>query len=139
MQHLNTLSQVVSAASSVMELARSSQTYSFFVGAAVTCYVHVAGGEVRIARHTLPQVEIAAQVQVPLGWRVAAEQDAAGVYFVALRRSLLSSVANASFLVTVPLDAHLVLKLENARLSLENVNGVLELSPQTANLSIVPK
>ena|SRR5215213_5126853 len=139
MQHLNTLSQLVSAASSVIELARSSQTYTFYVGAEVTCYVHVAGGEVRIARHNAPMVEIAAQVQVPLGWRVAAEQDAAGVYFVALRRALLGSVANASFLVTVPLEAHLVLKLEGARLALENVNGVLELSPQTANLSIVPK
>jgi hypothetical protein len=139
MQHLNTLSQLVSAASSVIELARSSQTYTFYVGTEVTCYVHVAGGEVRIARHNTPMVEIAAQVQVPLGWRVAAEQDAAGVYFVALRRALLGSVANASFLVTVPLEAHLVLKLEGARLALENVNGVLELSPQTANLSIVPK
>ena len=139
MQHLNTLSQIVSAASSVMELARSSQTYSFGVMSSVTCYVHVAGGEVRIARHTAPLVEIAAQLQAPFGWRIAAEQDAAGVYFVALRRALIGAMAGAVFTVTVPQDAHLVLKLEHARLSLENVDGVLELSPQTVNLSIVPK
>jgi hypothetical protein len=139
MQHLNTLSQLVSVASSVVEMARSSQNYSFAVGSATTCYVHVAGGEVRIARHALPTIEIASQVQAPFGWRIAAEQDAAGVYFVALRRAVLGAVADAHFLVTVPQDAHLVLKLERARLALENVDGLLELSPQTVNLSIVPK
>ncbi|MEP7294171.1 MAG: hypothetical protein ABI835_20455 [Chloroflexota bacterium] len=139
MQHLNTLSQLVNAASSVMELARSSQTYSFGVSSGATCYVHVSGGEVRVARHNTPLVEIVSQLQAPFGWRIAAQQDAAGVYFVALRRAIIGGMANATFLVTVPQDAHLVLKLEHARLSLENVDGVLELSPQTVNLSIVAK
>ena len=65
MQHLNTLSQIVDAASTVVELARSSQTYSFGVMVSTTCYVHVAGGEVRIARHTAPLVEIVSQLQAP--------------------------------------------------------------------------
>lgn len=139
MQHLNTLSQLVDAASTVMDLARSSQTYSFGVMGSTTCYVHVAGGEVRIARHVAPLVEIAAQLQAPFGWRIAAEQDTAGVYFVALRRAVIGAMSGAVFHITVPQDAHLVLKLEHARLSLENVDGLLELSPQTVNLSIVPK
>jgi hypothetical protein len=139
MQHLNTLSQLVSAASTVAELARSAQTYSFGVFGSMTCYVHVAGGEVRIARHALPVVEIASKVQAPWGWRIAAEQDAAGVYFVALRRPVIGVMAAAVFSVTVPTDAHLVLKLEHARLSLENVDGLLELSPNITNLSIVPR
>lgn len=139
MQHLNTLSQLVSAASTVAELAHSAQTYRFGVLTGHTCYVHVAGGEVKIARHELPLVEIASKVQAPWGWRVAAEQDEAGVYFVALRRPLIGTLGAAVFAVTIPNDAHLVLKLEHARLSLENVDGLLELSPNTANLSIVPR
>ncbi len=139
MQHLNTLSQIVSAASTVADLARSAQTYHFHVGGGVTCYVHVADGEVTIARHADPQVEIQSKLQAPFGWRVAAEQDEAGVYFVALRRALVGSVASASFVVTVPQDAHLVLKLERARLSLDNVTGEISLPPQIANMVIEPR
>ena len=136
MQHLNTLSQLVSAASSVAELARSSQNYSFVVRPGSTCYVHVSGGEIRIARQPASLVEISAKLQAPFGWRIAAEQDEAGVYFVALRRAIVGALADASFLVTVPQDAHLTLKLDHTRLCLENVDGTFELSPQTVMLRL---
>ena len=136
MQHLNTLSQVMSAASSVAELARASQHYSFLVRPGSTCYVHVAGGEIRIARQPATLVEISAKLQAPFGWRIAAEQDEAGVYFVALRRAIVGALADASFLVTVPQDAHLTLKLDHTRLCLENVEGTFELSPQTIMLRL---
>ena len=139
MQHLNTLSQLMSAASTVAEFARSSQTYNFLVRPGSTCYVHVAGGEIRIARQPVPQVAITAKLQAPFGWRIAAEQDDAGVYFVALRRTIVSAMTDASFLVTVPQDAHLTLKLEQTRLCLENVEGVFELSPQTVMLRLPAK
>jgi hypothetical protein len=138
-QHLNTLSQLLSAASTVAELARSSQTYSFHVSSGATCYVHVAGGEIRIARRSSPIIEITARLQAPFGWRVAAEQDGAGVYFVALRRAVVGGLANATFSVTVPDDAYLTLKLEHARLSLDNVDGLFELPPQTSGLTVVPR
>jgi len=140
MQHLNTLTQLVNAASSVVELARSSQTYVFGVSAsAATCYVHVAGGEVRIARHDAPQIEIAAQLQAPFAWRVAAEQDEAGVYLVALRRPVVGAMGGASFLVTVPDYAYVALRLEHSRLCLEDVDGLIELPPQTINLQVTPR
>lgn len=137
MQHLNTLSQLVNAASAVAEFARSAQTYSFNVGASVTCYLHVKGGEVRIARRPQALVEITSQLQAPFGWRVAAEQDEAGVYFVALRRPVVGAVADAIFHVTVPLDTHLVLRLEHTRLSLDDMNGVIELPPQITSLKLI--
>lgn len=139
MQHLNTLSQVVSAASSVMEWARSSQTYSFAVKSGGSCYVHIGGGEVRISRENIAQVEIEAHLQAPFGWRIAAEQDDAGVYFVALRRAIVGGIANASFLLRVPHDAYLTLKLEHTRLSLEDVSGIFELPPQTTVLQLPSK
>ena len=139
MQHLNTLSQLVSAASSVAEFARSTQNYSFLVRSGSTCYVHVAGGEIRIARQPASLVEITAKLQAPFGWRIAAQQDEAGVYFVALRRAIVGTLADASFLVTVPQDAHLTLKLDHTRLSIENVEGTFELSPQTVMLRLPEK
>lgn len=137
MQHLNTLTQLVNAASSVVELTRSSQTYTFQVSSRATCYVHVGGGEVRIARHPAQQVEITALLQAPFAWRVAAEQDEAGVYLVALRRPLVGAMGGANFLITVPDDAYLALRLEHSRLSLEDVNGLIELPPQTTVLKLV--
>jgi hypothetical protein len=139
MQHLNTLSQVVSAASTVMEWARSSQTYNFMVKSGASCYVHIGGGEVRIARENIGQIEIAAQLQAPFGWRVAHEQDEAGVYFVALRRAIVGGLANANFLIRIPQDAYLTLKLEHTRLALEDVSGIFELPPQTAILQLPSK
>jgi hypothetical protein len=139
MQHLNTLSQLVNAASTVAELARSAQSYHFYVGAGSSCYVHADAGEVRIARHDAPVITISSTLQAPFAWRVAAEQDEAGVYFVALRRPLVGGLAGATFAVTVPRDAHLTLKLEGARLSIENVSGTIDLPPQTTGLSIAPQ
>ncbi len=139
MQHLNTLTQLVGAASTVMDWARSSQTYTFLLKSGGSCYVHIGGGEVRIARENIHQIEIAAQLQAPFGWRISAEQDEAGVYFVALRRALVGSLANASFLIRIPHDAYLTLKLEHTRLALEDVSGIFELPPQTAILQLPAK
>ncbi len=136
MQHLNTLAQIVNAASTVAEIARSAQTYRYVVGTSATCYLHVKGGEVRINRIDQPLVEITSQLQAPFGWRIATEQDEAGVYFVALRRPVVGAMASAVFFVTVPLDAYLVLRLDHTRLSLDNVSGVVELPPQAATLRI---
>ena len=136
MQHLNTLAQIVNAASTVAELTRSAQTYRFGVGSSPTCYLHLKGGEVRINRSDQPLIEITSRLQAPFGWRIAAEQDDAGVYFVALRRPVVGAMASAVFYVTVPLDAYLVLKLDHTRLSLDNLTGVLELPPQVVALRI---
>lgn len=139
MQHLNTLSQLVNAASTVVELTRSSQTYTFNVGSRVTCYLHVAGGEVRVTRRDAPVIDVTAQLQAPFAWRIAAEQDEAGVYFVALRRPIVGAMAGASFAVAVPTDAHLTLQLERTRLTLEAVDGVIDLPPQITTLQIAAK
>ena len=82
-------------------------------------------------------MEITAQLQAPFGWRVAAEQDEAGVYFVVLRRAVIGALAAAIFYVTVPLDSYLMLKLDHASLTLEDVAGEIELLPPHPKLSIV--
>ncbi len=136
MQHLNTLSQIVNAASTVAEFARSAQTYTYTVGSSATCYLHLKGGEVRINRSPQSLVEITSQLQAPFGWRISTEQDDAGVYFVALRRPVVGAMSSAVFSVTVPQDAYLVLKLDQTRLSLDNVTGVVELPPEFTMLRI---
>lgn len=132
MQHLNTLWQVVSAAQQVAELARSVQTYRFTVQKVVTFYMHVASAEVRVVRWTHAYIEVEAALQAPFGWRIATDQDEAGVYFVARRRPVVGGLAGATFTVGVPAPTHVILKLDEAQLRLDQVSGTIELPPPRA-------
>src|SRR5690242_21920152 len=118
MQHLNTLWQAVNVASSVTELARQTQTYHFNVSGAVTFYLQAESAEVRITRWNEPKVEVTTQLQAAFGWRVATDQDAAGVYVVARRRPVVGTLSSALFSVLVPQDAYLILKLADGRVTL---------------------
>jgi hypothetical protein len=129
MQHLNTLNQLVQAASQVTELARASQTYHFPVSAPTTFYLHVSQAEVRISRRPGVTADVQATLGAPFAWRIATDQDDAGIYFVAHRRLMVGALAAARFHISVPPDTYLILKLENARLTLDDVNGTVELPP----------
>jgi hypothetical protein len=72
---------------------------------------------------------IAAQLQAAFGWRIASDQDGAGVYFVARRRPVVGGLSRALFRVNVPYETYLVLNLTSGRLVLDEVNGTLELGP----------
>jgi hypothetical protein len=127
MQHLNTLTELVNAVSTVAELARASQTYRFNVGSATTFYLHAEQAEIRLQRHAAPQIEISAQLQAPFAWRIGSDQDDVGVYFVARRRPVVGAMAGAVLTVIVPDDCYLVLKLVSCRLSLDGINGTVEI------------
>jgi len=129
MQHLSTLTELANAVSTVAEIARHTQTYRFNVSGAITLYMDAEGAEVRILRRasTDPQIEVEANLQAPFAWRIATDQDEAGVYVVARRRPVVGAVASGSFLVSVPQSTYLVLKLKDCRLSLEAITGTVEL------------
>ncbi len=133
-QHFKTLIRAVETTSQLMEIARSSQTYRYTVGARASVYLHVMHADVFIARHDSPTVEIIAKLGAPFAWRIAAEQDDAGVYFVAHRRAvvgqLAGALANAVYILTLPSSAHIVLKLENVRVSLGGLTGDYEVLPE---------
>ncbi len=133
MQHFRTLVRAVETTSQLMEIARRSQQYRFAVSSRTTVYLHVVDAEIFAARHDQLSVEVLAKVGAPFAWRIAAEQDDAGVYFVAQRKPvvgpLAGALANATFILTIPFDAHLILKLENARLSMQALTGEFEFAP----------
>lgn len=133
LQHLNTLWQAVSAASAVAELARHSQTFHFGVPQPITFYLQAEYAEVRLKRWGYPRIEVTAQLQAAFGWRVAADQDDAGVYIVAKRRPVVGSLSRAVFDVSVPGDTYLMLKLSEGRLVIEDVSGALHIPPPDAD------
>lgn len=137
MRHLNTLWQIVNAASTIGELARHSQTFHFNVSGPITFYLQSENAQVQVFRWALARVEVTAQLQVPFGWRIATDQDDAGVYLVARRRMVVGAASSAVFNVTVPHDAFLLLKLANGRVILEHVDGVLHIPPPDVGREIM--
>ncbi len=136
MQHLDALWKAVSAAGTVADLARRTQTYQFQVTGPVTCYFQADGVEVRLTRWEDPRIEVVAQLQAAFGWRLAAEQDEAGVYIVAARRAVVGGLAAATFHLSAPYDTYLILKLAGGRVVLEAVDGTLHLPPGAAPMRL---
>jgi hypothetical protein len=136
MQHLNTLAQVANAASTLAELTRKSTNYRFNVIGETTFYLDASQAEVRVLRHAQPTIEFTAALQAPFAWRVATDQDEAGVYVVAKRRAIVGGLAGAVFSVIVPYQAHLVLRLQRCRLCLEAVDGTLQVPPTGVEMTL---
>ena len=131
-KHLNTLWQVVNAASAVADFARQSQTYTFSVNDPVTVYLQAEQAEIKLVRWGQPKVDVFVQLQVAFGWRIATDQNADGVYVVAKRRMLVGSMSKATFTLTVPYQAYLILKLHESSLLIADVDGTLHVPPKDA-------
>lgn len=132
-QKFKTIVRALETTSQLIEIARSSQTFQFTVQPNVTVYLHTMQAEVFVARHDQPHVELIAKLGAPFAWRVATDQDDAGVYLVARRKAVVGQLAGvlarAVLLLTIPLESHLILKLENSRLSLQDLTGDFEFAP----------
>lgn len=137
MQRLNSLWQVLDAASAVTDIARRTQTYSFNVVPPITLYLQAENCEVRLMRWTEGRVEVTAQMQVHFGWRLVTDQDDSGVYVVAKRRPVVGNLASAVFTVVVPESTYLVFKLTSGQIKFEHVNGTIEISPQETNRTLM--
>jgi hypothetical protein len=137
MQRIHRLMQVVNAASSVAEIVREKQVYRYGVQSACALYLHAEGAEVRLFRWELPAIEIVAQLQASFGWRIASEQDEAGVYFVAKRRPFVGAVAGGTFALTVPRETHVILRLERCQVWMTNVSSTVEI-PGSRALPVLP-
>ena len=129
MQHLNTLWQTLNAVSELREMTRRRQTYYFSTLGPITFYLQAENAEVQVLRWTQPKVEVTAVLHGSFGWRVATDQDEAGIYVVARRKPLLGSRSRALFTVIVPHDALLVLKLDSGRVVMEHVSGTVQIPP----------
>ena len=121
---------MVNAASTVADYTRKSQTYTFPVNGAVTVYLQAEQSEIRLVRWEQPKVDIFIQLQAAFGWRIATDQDADGVYVVAKRRMLVGSISKATFTLTVPNDAYMILKLTGSSLLVDGINGELHIPPK---------
>lgn len=134
-QKLNALTQAMSVASAVGGMARKAVEYQFIGQPHTTVYAHIAHASVTIERSAGGNVLIAGTLQPPVAWRTTAEQDEAGIYFVAMRRSSLGkNLVSASFMLRVPEHMHLILRLDTAHLTVNNISGTFDLPAGTSGL-----
>lgn len=129
MQHLNTLIQIAQTASRLGDLTRRKHTHVLPADMTTTVYLHTENAALRIVRWDKRQVEATIETRPPMGWRVATDYDDNGVYIVALRRTGFGAVAGATLDVLVPRSAHLVLRMDDGLVSLDHVQGTLNIAP----------
>ena len=129
MQHVGKLTQLAAAAATVSEIALKAQTHRFGAPGPLTLYAHIEAADVTVERRLLPYLEVAVQLQAPFVWRVAFDQDAAGVYVVALRRALVGDLGGGSFRLIVRPDTYLQLRLDGCKLTLLDLHTTVELPP----------
>lgn len=129
MEKLDTLWKLVNAASTVRDLAVENKTFQFQVEPPTTFYLHADYADVTINRWDEAQITVKAKVQASFGWRIKTDQDADGVYIVAVPRADLGRVLSVSFEVFVPQDTYLLLKLKDGKCTLGDINGTLQIPP----------
>lgn len=127
MQHLDNLWKIVNVASSVRDMAVERKTYRYTVAPPVTLYLHLQSAHITFEQWTQPTIEISAEFQASFGWRLKAEQDDYGVYFVAKPMAVVGSLAQAKIRAMIPARTNLVLRLEKCTLTLSNLSGTIEL------------
>lgn len=132
MQRLEALWKLVSVAAAVRDVALESRRLEFVAAAGSTFYLHAEHARVTVARWPQRRILLEAALQAGFGWRMQAEQDEAGVYVVAKRRTLVGNLSRAQFRVLLPDDVYAVLKLAAGSLELEDVEGTLHLPPAAA-------
>ncbi|MBL8147447.1 MAG: hypothetical protein JNL34_13770 [Anaerolineae bacterium] len=129
MQHVGKLTQLAAAAATVSEIALKAQTHRFGAPGPLTLYAHIEAADVTVERRALPYLEVSAQLQAPFVWRVAFDQDEAGVYVVALRRALVGDLGGGSFRLIVRPDTYLQLRLDGCKLTMLDLHTTVELPP----------
>jgi hypothetical protein len=126
-QTFNTLRKLLSAASLVRDAAFETKTLEFLAPKPLTFYLDTQDSEVIIRRWEQTKISVRVRLQVGFGWYLENEQDEAGVYVVAKRKLVVGSFSRAEFDIALPDTAHVVLKLSDSVMLLDNVSGTFQI------------
>jgi hypothetical protein len=129
LQHVDTLWRLINMAGNVRDMAQETVNYVFAVAPPVTFYLDAESASVLVRRHALPEILVEATYQAGFGWKVQTDQNDDGVYLVAKRRLLVGTLSRVTFVVTVPHDTFVILKLENGSLALADIDGEWHIPP----------
>ncbi|MFP4322575.1 MAG: hypothetical protein ACLFTK_08990 [Anaerolineales bacterium] len=103
-----------------------------------TVFIRASRCRIIVAYHPLDQVELHAHLYNAFGLQFVTEQDADGVYIVALRRRLVGRFSRAEFMLRVPRYANLIFNLSPGAVLLDEFQGRLTLPPLPAETNGLP-
>jgi hypothetical protein len=113
----------------VRDLAPQTKNYPFAVIGATTFYLQTENAEIHITRWSKPMIEATVILQGAFGWKIATDQDEAGVYIAAKRKMAVGGFSSATFEILLPHDAHIILNLETCTVTLNDVSDTLHFPP----------
>ncbi|MCZ7542427.1 MAG: hypothetical protein M5R40_02300 [Anaerolineae bacterium] len=105
------------------QLTREVMAQQFEVSGPTTVYVKATGAQVSVRRRAGRHVSLEANLYVSAGLDVATQQDAAGIYIVALRKRLVGGLSRSDLRLTLPPDCDLIADLDNSNLHLNGMTG----------------
>lgn len=112
---------------SFRDLAYESTTYQWEVTPPNTFFLDAEYADVKLTRQETTQISATFRLRASFSWQLATEQDEAGVYVAARRKAVIGNIGQARFVISVPTDIHVSLRLQHCRLSLEHFDGELDL------------
>ena len=134
MQRITRLWQIVNAANTLRDMAQKTKTYYFAIQPNMTFYLHIAGAEVELIRWERPMIEMTVRLDGVFGWKIAVDQDEAGVYVAARRRPVIGEIAYGRFEIRCPRETYNIFRLEDCKLTLNDVTREFHLpSPKEGN------
>ncbi len=129
MRHLGNFRKALGLFGAARDLAIETRRYEWELLMPNSFYLEAENADIRFSCHEFSRIQATVELQAGFGWRLATDQDDAGVYMVARRKPLVGALARARITVTLPAEVHLRLKLERCRLSLLDLNAQLEFAP----------
>lgn len=129
-KNINRLLRLGRAAATIGELTRQKTKIVLPVmNSKSTVYLNTGDAAVRVVRFDHKHIEAELETSPPIAWRTATDYDDNGVYVVLRKRPGFGALATAALNIFVPLDAHLVLKMDGGLVTLDHVRGTLNIAP----------
>ncbi|MYD11554.1 MAG: hypothetical protein F4X02_16105 [Chloroflexi bacterium] len=129
MRHLGNIAKAARLLVAARDLAVESQRFRWEVAIPSTLFLQAEQSDIRLAFHDQPQILATAELRAGFGWQLTTDQDAAGVYVVALRKPVIGSIARGKFTFHCPRGIYLSLKLQQCRLRFDDMTATLDLPP----------
>ena len=111
------------------ELALETRHFSWDVAARTTFFLQAEHADIRLLTHQSDEIQAKIELQAGFGWQVATDQDEAGVYIIARRKPLIGTIGRGRLEITLPVHAHISLKLNGCQLSFAELNAAFDLPP----------
>lgn len=122
------IESALESAADVVPRGEHSFVQVFPVTAPLTVYVRASHCHLTIRQHSLPRVELNANLSRAFGVELATEQDEAGIYIIARRKPVVGTVARLDLVLTLPPTVHLAFHLTPGTVTFAGLDGLAELA-----------